>query len=928
MWNQLSIPVPLIASFLLTASFGALAAGLSISDLPAGTSVKGSTVGLQSTIPLTLSTAGPQQLYWFRIPQTASGDAAQADIHLTTCPQKIYQDIQDAFDSSITLFENNIAVLLNGSTPSPVAVSAPDCGGKHGTLDFRMETNKQYLLVVSSTSGSSGRFVLTTTVVSAPPTPTPLPWGLDRIDQRSLPLDERYSVRGTSNADVYVYVLDSGVRISHEEFAYDDGTTNVFHGKDIVQGLNYSVDCVGHGTHVAGVIAGKSFGVAKKAKVISVRVLGCAGFGYTSNLIAGLQFVLDDVKTNNRRPAVVSMSLIAPDSSSVNSMVRQVFEQGIPVVTAAGNTDQDSCKFSPASEPTAITVAASNRDDTRPSFSNSGSCVDIFAPGENILSAWNTGDNNARTLTGTSSACPHVTGAAAVLLSANPNLPPGAVSAMVYSAATFSVISNESGTVSKGTTKKAEANNRLLYVRPVPYIHQELNPPKRYMYIYSILGILGGSTESTSCSTWLDSNVRTTSASEYLRRITWLQATQNSVVFKTCCPGTSQNPCGNAVNRSGILVRLMQNEALVSGAFDTLQSSLQTKSGLGNLRNAFKTDYIRVDVEPWVVDSDGNIFWTAPNLRGETFHLLGKAAKAGIIVGVLCVCIALLVLIVVLLRRRNENNRRNAFQAQVEKFRETKKDQVSVHNIRLGLVDETPTEELPRSNSALEGDVLVNLPSTASLRSPRPGGSTPDLQTPRASGGPERTWNKFSTRVLHQIASPWGRRRDSVTHGDASHESVNADRVPELPGRRQSNWFFSPRISSQGAGSDGIAATPRTSSGNASRIPPSPWGRRRNSPKRGDTTRDSVNADREQEAPGRRQNNWFMSPRISSQGAGTDGIAATPGASKENESSRPFTSRGLRPPSLPRQNETPHPARELTKDEDEPSAPGGTQSSA
>jgi Subtilase family len=809
MWNHQSVLVFVLSSAVSIVLPQVHSAALSISELQAGSSIRGSTIGLGATIPS--ASNSPQQLYWFHLPQAAAGASALADVRLTTCPSATFQGPQDAFDSSLALFNNDLASLLNASNPtSSVAQGAQDCGGKYSTLDFRIVTNKQYLLVVSSTSGASGQFILTTTIVSAPPTPPPLPWGLDRIDQRSLPLDGRFSVRGISNKDVFIYLLDSGVRITHDEFQYSDGTTNAFHGKDVVQGLDYAVDCVGHGTHVAGVIAGRSYGVAKRATIISVRVLGCGGFGYTSALISGLQFVLEDSRTLNRRPAVVSMSLIAPESSAVNSMVRQVYEQGIPVVTAAGNTNQDSCKFSPGSEPTAITVAASNRDDSRPTFSNSGSCVDIFAPGENIFSAWNTGDYAARSLSGTSSACPHVTGAAAVLLSANPNLTASAVSAMIYSAATFSVISNESGSVPSGTKKGLEANNRLLYVRPIPHIPQEESPPKGKMYIYCILEFGGTPPDlSSDCNSWLDVNSRRVNAADYLRRVTWTQGTANAVLLQACCPGSSSiTPCGNAVNSSRILVRLVQNETLVSSAFDSLDISLRTKKGLIDLKEAFKTDFMRVDIEPWVVDSDGNIFWTAPNLRGESYHVLGRGAKAGIIAGVLCFCFALLVLVIVLLRRRRENNRSREFQMQVENFKRSRNNHVSVHNLSLGLASESPAEELPRSNSALEGDILVNLPSTASLRTPHGHGNLQDFGTPRTLAGSESTWNKFSSRVRHQMASPWDRRRNSMTRAESRPEIVTADREPETPSRREGNWFFSPRISSQGPGTDGIAATP------------------------------------------------------------------------------------------------------------------------
>ncbi|MGI5500973.1 S8 family peptidase [Lentzea sp. CA-135723] len=270
----------------------------------------------------------------------------------------------------------------------------------------------------------------------------PPSWGQDRVDQRDLPLSNSYQY-DTTASNVTAYVIDTGVRTTHTTF-----------GGRATWGTNTSgdgnnSDCNGHGTHVAGTIAGSQYGLAKAAKVVAVKVLNCSGSGTTAGVVGGI----DWVTANAVKPAVANMSLGGGADATLDAAVRRSIASGVTYAIASGNSNTDACSTSPARVAEAITVNSSTNTDARSSFSNYGSCTDIYAPGSNIVSSWNTNDTATNNISGTSMATPHVAGAAALWLATHPTDSPAAVWNGL----------NAASTPNKITNVGANTPNKLLY---------------------------------------------------------------------------------------------------------------------------------------------------------------------------------------------------------------------------------------------------------------------------------------------------------------------------------------------------------------------------------------------------------------------------------------------------------------------------------
>jgi subtilisin family serine protease len=274
-------------------------------------------------------------------------------------------------------------------------------------------------------------------------------WGLDRIDQRTLPLSSSYTYDQTG-AGVRAYVIDTGIRRAHQDFGGRAVT-----GFDAITSGGSAEDCNGHGSHVAGTVGGSVYGVAKGATLVAVRVLDCGGSGTNAGVIAGVDWVTG----NHVKPAVANMSLGGGASTALDDAVRRSITAGVTYVVAAGNGDfigrqQPACNYSPARVREALTVGATNSSDAKASWSNYGECVDIFAPGVSITSAWYTSNTATNTISGTSMAAPHVAGVAALYLQANPT---------ASAATVFSAIVN--GSTKNIVTSSSTTNNHLLYSR-------------------------------------------------------------------------------------------------------------------------------------------------------------------------------------------------------------------------------------------------------------------------------------------------------------------------------------------------------------------------------------------------------------------------------------------------------------------------------
>lgn len=338
-------------------------------------------------------------------------------------------------DSYVVVLKDNAALKKKGVAKAASSLTAGYGGAVKRTYRYALsgfEISVGEKAAKRLAADPAVAYVQRNGVYHASATQSPATWGIDRIDQRSLPLSNSYTY-ATTASNVTAYIIDTGIRITHGEFGgrASSGYTAVNDG-------NGTNDCNGHGTHVAGTVGGATYGVAKGVQLKAVRVLDCSGSGTTAGVAAGIDWVTG----NAVKPAVANMSLGGGADATLDAAVNRSISAGITYAVAAGNESTNACNSSPARVPAAITVGATTSTDARASYSNYGTCLDIFAPGSNITSSWNTSDTATNTISGTSMATPHVVGAAALVLAANPGYSPQQVRDTLVANATSGVVTN------------------------------------------------------------------------------------------------------------------------------------------------------------------------------------------------------------------------------------------------------------------------------------------------------------------------------------------------------------------------------------------------------------------------------------------------------------------------------------------------------
>jgi subtilisin family serine protease len=371
-------------------------------------------------------------------------------------------------------------------------------------------------------------------------TQTGATWGLDRIDQRFLPLSTTYTYNLTG-AGVTVYIVDTGIRYDHEEFwtSTTDPTSRAVFGVDEIDAGGTGADCHGHGTHVSGTVGGLTYGVAKAVQLVAVRVLGCTGSGSWSGVIAGIDWMARDHAAG--APAVANASLGGGFNQSANDAVAGAVQDGIVFAVAAGNSNADAINYSPSSTPEAITVGATDQNDVRAYFSNWGSILDWFAPGVGITSAWYTSSTATNILSGTSMASPHTAGAAALYLEANPGSSPSAVRDGLFALLTKDIVTLANST-----------NAHLLYTLDIGQAPPPPPPPPPGFTLVATptthgaykVALTWTGTLAATIDVWRDNVLIDTVANtgEYLDN---LKRVEGTYVHQVCEAGTSI--CSNTV---------------------------------------------------------------------------------------------------------------------------------------------------------------------------------------------------------------------------------------------------------------------------------------------------------------------------------------------------------------------------------------------
>lgn len=550
---------------------------------------------------------GGQNILQLEVPD----EQGKTNLEISTC-------IGSDFDTFVALLNDNP---INTSDAVVISESGNDIACLSGRNKAFLSTSVQpgtYYIVVTGNAAEEGIFNIT--VIGSKATPTPVPWGLDRIDQRNLPLNSQYSVR-QSGENVWIYVVDSGIHASHEEF---EG--RVQEGYDFVNNERDSAaDCTGHGTHVAGIIAGRNFGVAPKSKIISIRVFGCDNKAKSSALIDAIGWILVDSKVKSRENVIVTLmfSTSAGESTILGTTIRGLVRSGIPVIVPAGNNAASTCGFYPGSIDDFLTVGSTDSSDDLSTFSNSGNCTNIYAPGTAITSSWHTSENAYRTLSGTAQAAAHMVGVVANLMSLNSNIKSGTVNNILESISTKNIVG------------KVPANDttRFGFVRSVPNFTGK-PPPKLRVFLFTVLGVALPACDASSAGI---SSMRNT--------ITKILSVKASKLTVTCSSGLTRMA---RVEGKGVELRVEIPERMAASTFAVLEKALgpDKKSTEDSLGYPFT-----IIEQPWAVDSTPLVFWGAPSFANADSNPLSTGAVAGAVVGALCLVTILVALLWIAYRK-------------------------------------------------------------------------------------------------------------------------------------------------------------------------------------------------------------------------------------------------------------------------------------
>lgn len=586
----------LLFLFLYLFSF---ASSLSPLPLPLNTSIQGNTTDAPQALFLNFTSIdstsppigyGGQRLFLLNI------TAAFYDVEISTCHGTDFPTYLAVLNTNPLISAPSIVLSESGND-----LLCP-LGPSKAYLQVRLSLGIYYVILTGH-STLQGNFNVTT--LATIPTPTPVPWHLDRLDQRHLPLNRLYSVKPVTSSAIHIYLLDSGVRVSHSELR-----NRVIAGFDFVNmRLHSAPDCTGHGTHVAGLITGEHFGVAKHSNIIAVRIFDCNNTASLSILIDSLQWVLADSRAHAYENAIIALSFDLPSVSS-SILPKLLHQLNLPIIIPGGNQFKSYCESIFPSFPTVLSIGATTSTDAVSAFSNHGNCVSLFAPGSEIRSCWHTSETATREVSGSAQSAGLVAGIVGVLLDLNPGLAATKTKTMLESLSTKDVVHDIPSNYS----------SRLAYVRTVPG-YTGTAPPSGRVYLFCILTVRS----SSPCTSILSS------LSSHLGTVLSVGTSSISLL------------CVETASRSSFDVSLrVETLERTSGSTFSLLSSLSSSS------SSFAVSLREL---PWAVDASGTTFWGAPSFSGSGRSGWTGGRTAGVTIGAVCGGLILLSIGLVIYRR-------------------------------------------------------------------------------------------------------------------------------------------------------------------------------------------------------------------------------------------------------------------------------------